>query len=146
MWVSDQRPVSRSLSRVPFRRSPCLGGSEQEAVRRHRHPRRLRLCAYLAWSWRTPLTTFGPESQFGVVRWLGTALAAAFTVVWLPLFPRVMATLAGMIAGPALFALVGYTFFGSHMQIYWPGSDGRGGRPSVSPFWERSCGCWARSA
>ena len=32
-----------------------------------------------------------------------------------------------MIAGPALFALVGYTFFGSHMQIYWPGSDGPGG-------------------
>ncbi len=62
-----------------------------------------------------------------MVRRLGTALAAAFTVVWLPLFPRVTATLAGMIAAPALFVLVGYTFFGSHMQIYWPGSDGPGG-------------------
>ena len=46
--------------------------------------------------------------------------AAAFTTVWLPLFPRITATLAGMIAGPALYAIVGYSFFGLQMQIYEP--------------------------
>ena len=80
------------------------------------------LCAFLAWSWRTPLTTLGPD-DFGIVRWLGTALAAGFTIIWLPLFPRVTATLAGMIGGPALFAVIGYTFLGSHMQIEYVGSD-----------------------
>ena len=74
------------------------------------------LIAYLGWSFTTPWTTIGPASEFGVVRWLGTALAAAFTVVWLPLFPRITATLAGMIAGPALFAVIGYALFGSHMS------------------------------
>ncbi len=85
------------------------------------------LVAYLYWSWETALTTIGPVPEFGLVRWLGTALAAAFTVVWLPLFPRITATLAGMIAGPALFAMIGYTFFGSHMQLASPGSDGLAG-------------------
>lgn len=79
--------------------------------------------AYLVWSWDTSLTRFGPD-EFGLVRWLGAALAAAFTVVWLPLFPRVTATLAGMIAGPALFGLVGYACFGSQMQTHYLGSDG----------------------
>ncbi len=85
------------------------------------------LVAYLHWSWSSALTTTGPAPEFGLVRWLGTALAAAFTVVWLPLFPRITATLAGMIAGPALFAMIGYTFFGSHMQLASPGSDGLAG-------------------
>lgn len=73
------------------------------------------LLAYLAWSWTTPLTTVGPASEFGLVRWLGTALAATFTCIWLPLFPRVTLTIAGMIAGTALFAGVGYALFPSHM-------------------------------
>ncbi len=84
------------------------------------------LITYLVWSWTTPLSSFGPD-EFGVLRWLGAALAAAFTVVWLPLFPRIAASLAGMIAGPALFAVVGYTFFGSHTQLASPGSDGLAG-------------------
>ena len=73
------------------------------------------LMTYLRWSWLTPLNAFGPD-EFGVVRWLGTALAAAFTMIWLPLFPRITATLAGMIAGPAVFAVIGYTFLGSYMR------------------------------
>ena len=32
-----------------------------------------------------------------------------------------------MIADPALFATIGYTFFGSHMQLASPGSDGLAG-------------------
>lgn len=83
------------------------------------------LIAYLVWSWTTPLTTVGPD-EFGVLRWLGTALAAAFAIIWLPLFPRITATLAGMIAGPALFAVIGYAFFAAQMVSTgdrW-GSDG----------------------
>ena len=71
------------------------------------------LVAYLAWTWLQPVD-FGPD-RFGSVRWLGTGLAAAFTIIWLPLFPRLMATLAGMIAGPAIFAGIGYTFFNSFL-------------------------------
>ena len=97
------------------------------------------LIAFLVWSWAATLTTVGPD-EFGVVRWLGTALAAAFTIIWLPLFPRIMATLAGMIAGPALFGLVGYTLFASHMQIHSLGSDGPGSGAFVvglvaTPVW-----------
>ena len=70
------------------------------------------LCTWLVWSWLLPQASFGPD-QFGYARWLGTALAAAFTIFWLPLFPRLTAILAGMIAGPALIAGIGYIFFGS---------------------------------
>ncbi|MCY4620092.1 MAG: hypothetical protein OXD50_16290 [Chloroflexi bacterium] len=80
------------------------------------------LITYLVWSWSTPLTTVGPN-EFGLVRWLGTALAAGFTIIWLPLFPRITATLAGMIAGPGLVAVIGYSFFGTHMQVHSPGSE-----------------------
>ena len=80
------------------------------------------LIAYLVWSWDTSLNNVGPD-EFGLVRWLGTALAAILTVVGLPLFPRFTATLVGMIAGSTLFGLLGYTFFGSHMEIY-EGTDG----------------------
>ena len=72
------------------------------------------LCFWLFWSWHLPQASFGPD-QFGYARWLGTALAAAFTIFWLPLFPRVTATLAGMIAGPAIFAGLGYLFFESFL-------------------------------
>ena len=69
---------------------------------------------WLFWSWHLPLASFGPD-RFGYARWLGTALAAAFTIFWLPLFPRVTATLAGMITGPAIFAGLGYLFFESFL-------------------------------
>ncbi len=70
------------------------------------------LCAYLIWSGQHPQSGVGPDS-FGYTRWLGTALAIAFPLFWVLLFPRVTAILAGMIAGPALFALFGYAFFES---------------------------------
>ncbi len=84
------------------------------------------LVAYLVWSWTTPLTTAGPSSEIGLVRWLGAALAAAFTCIWLPIFPRVTLTLAGMIAGAVLFAGLGYALFPSQMTVpddRW-GTDG----------------------
>lgn len=84
------------------------------------------LFSYLVWSWTTPLSTVGPD-EFGVVRWVGLALAAAFALIWLPLFPRVTATLAGMIAGPALVAVVAFVFFGVEMQTSSSGPDGSGG-------------------
>ena len=62
-----------------------------------------------------PQAVFGPELEFGLLRWLGIVLAAGFAWVWMPLFPRITATLAGMFAGPALFAIIGYTFFASCM-------------------------------
>ena len=74
------------------------------------------LCAWLIWSWHLPQASFGPD-QFGYARWLGTALAAAFTIFWLPLFPRMTAVLAGMIAAPALFAGLGYLFFESFLTM-----------------------------
>ena len=42
------------------------------------------LIAWLVWSWYLPQAAFGPE-QFGYARRTGTALAAAFTIFWLPL-------------------------------------------------------------
>ena len=82
------------------------------------------LIASFMWSRVAQLITLGPIPEVGLVRWLGAALAAAFTIVWLPLFPRVTSTLAGMIAGPALFAVLGYSFFGSYIQDSSPRSDG----------------------
>ena len=74
------------------------------------------LGAYLVWTWGLTRTEYEPEPEFGRLRWLGIVLIASFTWAWMPLFPRITATLAGMIAGPALFAIVGYTFFGACMQ------------------------------
>ena len=71
------------------------------------------LAAYLVWTWVTPRTVFGAEPDFGVLRWLGTVLAAGFAWLWMPLFPRVTATLAGLFAGPALVAIIAYPFMGS---------------------------------
>jgi len=94
------------------------------------------LIGYLVWSWTTPLTTVGPVSEFGLARWLGTVLAAAFTCVWLPLFPRVTVTLAGMIGGTALFAALGYAMFPSEMPVAddrW-GVDGAHGAVFFASF------------
>lgn len=52
------------------------------------------------------------------MRWLGVALAARLTFVGLPLFPRVAATLAGVIIGPALIAIIGYALFASCTPEY----------------------------
>ena len=76
------------------------------------------LVTYLVATWISPQTMFGLQLEFGPLRWLGTVLAAVFIWVCMPLFPQVSATLAGMIAGPALFAIIGYSFFGSCMPEY----------------------------
>ena len=73
------------------------------------------LCAYLAWSWRTPLTTVGPD-DFGIVRWLGTALARGSRSSAPPFSSR-HGDIGRCDRRPALFAIIGYTFLGSHMQI-----------------------------
>lgn len=70
---------------------------------------------YLVWALNLPQSEFGPN-EFGVVRWLGVALLAAFTWFWLPVFPRVTAKLAGMIGGPALFAGAGYLLFAGALK------------------------------
>ena len=73
------------------------------------------LLGYLEWSSNYPQAGYGPDG-FAFVRWPGTALAATFAIVWLPLFPRVTALLAGMITGVAIFALFGYLFFESSLS------------------------------
>ena len=73
------------------------------------------LFCYLIWSWSLPQAAFGPD-QFGLTRWLSLVLLAAFVWFWLPLFPRLTATLAGVFAGPALFAAIGYVLFPSFLM------------------------------
>ena len=75
---------------------------------------------YLVWSWAPPQTLVGP-SQFGVARWVGTALVAGVGYFGMIFFPRLTASLAGAVVGPALFAVVGYILFPSFMQ----GPEGR---------------------
>ncbi|MYD66046.1 MAG: hypothetical protein F4X26_08750 [Chloroflexi bacterium] len=75
---------------------------------------------YLLWSWAPPQTLVGP-SQFGVVRWLGAALVAGVAYLGMVFFPRLTVSLAGAVAGPALFAVAGYILFPSFMQ----GPEGR---------------------
>lgn len=70
------------------------------------------MSVYLIWSGQFPQAEFGPD-PFGFARWLGTILAIAFPFIWLPLFPRLTAILAGMIAGPAVVAIFGHLFLES---------------------------------
>lgn len=73
------------------------------------------LLAYFTWSNQHLQYEHGPDG-FAFTRWVGTALAAAFAVIWLPPFPRITSILAGMIAGIAIFALIGYLFFESSLS------------------------------
>ena len=70
---------------------------------------------FLAWSWAPPQTLVGP-SEFAVARWFGTAVVAGATYLGMIFFPRLTASLAGAVAGPALFAVVGYILFPSLMR------------------------------
>ena len=81
--------------------------------------------AYLVWTWTSPPALYWLQPEFGRLRWLGVVLLAGFTWVWLPLFPRVTATLAGMIAGPALFAIIGYSFVPECMPEHVPWASER---------------------
>ncbi len=79
------------------------------------------LVAYLVWTWTSPPAAYWLQPEFGRLRRLGVVLLAGFGWVWLPLFPRVTATLAGMIAGTALFAIIGYSFVPECMPEHEPG-------------------------
>ncbi len=67
-------------------------------------------------SWQTSDMDGGPVPEFAVARWFGALLAGAFAFVLAALFPRVAGILAGMIGGPALFAVIGYGLFPSFMS------------------------------
>ncbi len=71
---------------------------------------------YLMWSWNTPRDLLGGNPQIGVQRWIGMALVAGVGYFGMILFPRLTAWMAGAIAGPTLFAIVGYTLFPSFMR------------------------------
>lgn len=55
----------------------------------------------------------GPGHGFSGLNWLGIVLGALITWIWMPLFPRISAILAGMFAALVLFALVSDPWFGS---------------------------------
>ena len=67
-------------------------------------------------SWQTYEIGWGPVPEFAVARWFGALLVGAFAFVLAALFPRVAGILAGMIGGPALFAVIGYGLFPSFMS------------------------------
>jgi hypothetical protein len=76
------------------------------------------LCAvfwYWFWWGFNPHDVFGIDPQFGVQRWISVALMAGVGYAGMMLFPRLTASMAGAVAGPALFAVVGYTLFPSFM-------------------------------
>ncbi len=89
------------------------------------------LGAYLVWTWGPPQVELVPDLEFGPLRWLGIMLAAGITWVWTPLFPRVMATLAGMFAGPALFTIIAFPFLGSCVSAYDPHGEGPEGLVAI---------------
>ncbi|MYD66047.1 MAG: hypothetical protein F4X26_08755 [Chloroflexi bacterium] len=70
---------------------------------------------YSGW-WRlNPHYLLGIHPAFGVQRWIDVTLLAGVGYVGIVLFPRLTASIAGAVAGPALFAVVGYTLFPSFM-------------------------------
>ena len=71
---------------------------------------------------------------------------AGFTWVWRPLFPRVTATWAGMIAGPALFAIVGYSFFPECMPEHLPTGEERSGAGGILVLSPLAMVVWAGGA
>ncbi len=70
---------------------------------------------YWAWWVYNPHHLFGIHPQFGVQRWISVALMAGAGYGGMMLFPRLTASMAGAVAGPALFAVLGYTLFPSFM-------------------------------
>ena len=71
---------------------------------------------YWAWWGEHPHHLFGIHPQFGVQRWVSVALMAGVGYGGMILFPRLTAAMAGAVAGPALFAVVGYVIFPSVMR------------------------------
>lgn len=66
---------------------------------------------------------FEAEHRYDILNWLAVVLAGAVTWLWLPLFPRITATLAGMCAALALIAFVVHPLFGSCWATYDPTSE-----------------------
>ena len=71
---------------------------------------------FIGWFWQDPQYLFGIHLLFGVQRWIAVAIAAAVGYLGVILFPRLTAAMAGAVAGPALFAVVGYTLFPSFIK------------------------------
>ena len=63
------------------------------------------------------------------VSWIGTVVALTFALFWQPLFPRVIAIIAGTIAGIAIYSLFGFLFFESSLSH---GGECRGVGPLVA--------------
>ena len=77
------------------------------------------LCAvFWYWGWwaLNPHHLFGIHPLFGVQRWISVALMAGVGYAGMILFPRLTAWMGGAVAGPAFFALAGYTLFPSSMR------------------------------
>ncbi len=81
------------------------------------------LATYFAGFGMLPWIASDKWNGFGVLSWLGIVLAAGFTWVWLPLFPRITATLVGMFAALGLIAIVADPLFGSCWAEYDPASE-----------------------
>ncbi|MXW34398.1 MAG: hypothetical protein F4Z60_01880 [Chloroflexi bacterium] len=62
-----------------------------------------------------PQALIGPN-DFGVARWIGTAQLVIVAYLGMIFFPRLTASLAGAVVGPAVFAVVGYILFPSLMR------------------------------
>ena len=71
---------------------------------------------YWGWWGYNPHYLFGVHPQFGVQRWISVALMAGVGYFGMILFPRLTASMAGAVAGPTLFAVVGYTLFPSFIE------------------------------
>ena len=71
---------------------------------------------YWGWWALNPHHLFGIPPHFGVQRWISVGLMAGVGYVGIMLFPRLTASMAGAVAGPTLFAVVGYLVFPSFMR------------------------------
>ena len=72
--------------------------------------------SYWVWWGLQPHYLLGIPPDIGVQRWISVALMAGVGYVGMILFPRLTAWLAGAVAGPTLFAVVGYTLFPSFIE------------------------------
>lgn len=72
--------------------------------------------SYWVWWGFNPHYLFGIPPHIGVQRWISVTLMAGVGYSGMILFPRLTAWLAGAVAGPTLFAVVGYTLFPSFLE------------------------------
>ena len=72
--------------------------------------------SYWVWWGLQPHYLLGIPPDIGVQRWISVALMAGVGYFGMILFPRLTAWMAGAVAGPTLFAVVGYTLFPSFIE------------------------------